>query len=55
MKTRNHIEYTAISKLLREKIKEDYNNYKQNKQREVITAKCSLKKLNKEINMKHNK
>lgn len=48
----NSVEYTIISKLIRKKIQEDYDNYRLNKQREVVTAKCSLKKLEREMTMK---
>lgn len=37
---------------MRQKIKEDYENFRRNKQQETVANKSSLKKLDRELNFK---
>lgn len=50
--TNNDSEYKKLCKQLRTKIKDDYDNYRKIKLQETVHAKLSLKKLEKEINLK---
>lgn len=47
-----HSEYTSFCKLLRKMIRDDYDNYRKERERETVKTKCSLKRLDKELNMK---